>query len=63
MSLKMEDVIRAISEEKAAWSRMVNDIPIEHAQDRTYNQSRRDAANTALLNLITRISQIAEEEE
>lgn len=62
MTLKMGDVIRAIAEERAAWDRMVNNIPRENVRHRSLNEDRRDAANLALLNLITRVSEIAEEE-
>lgn len=62
MNLKKEDVIRAISEERAAWDRMVNNIPRENVRCRSLNEARRDAANLALLHLIDRVSEIAEEE-
>ena len=62
MTLKMEDVIRAIAEERAAWDRMVNNIPRENVRCRSLNKDRRDAANLALLILTTRVEEIAEEE-
>lgn len=62
MTLKMDDVIRAITEERAAWDRMVNSIPRENVRCRSLNEVRRDAANLALLILINRVSEIAEEE-
>lgn len=62
MSLKMEDVIRAINEERAAWDRMVNSIPRENVRCRILNEDRRDAANLALLVLTTRVEEIAGEE-
>ena len=62
MTLKMDDVIRAITEERAAWDRMVNSIPRKSERLRSLNEVRRDAANLALLILISRVSEIAEEE-
>ena len=62
MTLKMDDVIRAITEERAAWDRMVNSIPRKSERLRSLNEVRRDAANLALLILINRVSEIAEEE-
>lgn len=62
MNLKMDDVIRAINEERAAWDRMVNSIPRENVRLRSLNKDRRDAANLALLILTTRVEEIAEGE-
>lgn len=62
MNLKMEDVIRAISEEKDAWDRMVRNLPRGDVTLRSFNEKRRDAVGIALLNVITRVSEIAEEE-
>lgn len=57
-----EEVILAIAEERAAWDRMVNSIPRKNERLLGLNEVRRDAANLALLLLLSRVSQIAEEE-
>lgn len=65
MNIKMEDLIRAISEERIAWGNDVHDFSQAHTHKntkyRTPSENHRDIVNMALLNVLARVTKIAEE--
>lgn len=65
MSLTMEDLIRAISEERIAWGNDVHDFSQVHTYKstkyRTPSENHRDIVNMALLNVLARVTKIVEE--
>ncbi|MFC3848866.1 hypothetical protein ACFORJ_01615 [Corynebacterium hansenii] len=56
MNLSLDDVARAITEERRAWGQMLEGIPMD-SPNRSINQARRDAVNLALLRILDRLTQ------